>query len=106
VDVRLSEGETEILHRELREASDNLAAALEAADPFDALVQMTSALETLSATQHELVNVLLDRDATWSQVADALSTSSAGARRRFPRRDNRQPAAEAADQQDPQREEA
>jgi hypothetical protein len=94
--MQLSAAETEILRRELGEAQANLNEALTAANPFEALVQMTAALETLSATQHELVNVLLDRGASWSQVADALSTSSAGARRRFPRRDNRQTADEPA----------
>ncbi len=88
--MQLYAGETEILHRELHEATANLHAALQAQDPFQLLVHMTAALETLTATQHELVNVLLDREASWSQVADALSTSSAGARRRFPRRDSRQ----------------
>ncbi len=90
--VTLSAPETEILQRELTEAQEALAAALHAETPLDTLVDLTAALDTLSATQHELVNVLLDRGATWSQVADALAISSAGARRRFPRRDSRHPA--------------
>jgi len=92
--VALSEDETSILHRELTSAREALDVAVGTQSPLEALVQMTWALETLTATQHELVNVLLDRGATWSQVADALSTSSAGARRRFPRRESRQPAGE------------
>lgn len=80
------------LQRELREAQEALAAALRAGTPLDTLVDLTAALDTLSATQHERVNVLLDRGATWSQVADALAISNDGARRRFPRRDSRRPA--------------
>lgn len=95
--IELSEAETDILRRELRDARDALGVAVGVQSPFEALVQMTWALETLTATQHELVNVLLDRGATWSQVADALSTSSAGARRRFPRRESRQPTGELAE---------
>jgi hypothetical protein len=87
--MQLAPSEREILHREIAEAEGLLAAGRETTDPLDALVQLTSSLDVLTATQHELVNVLLDRGATWSQVADALSTSSAGARRRFPRRGSR-----------------
>jgi len=87
--MRLEPAEVAILHRELAEAEALLAAGRETTDPLDALVQLTAGLEVLTATQHELVNALLDRGATWSQVADALSTSSAGARRRFPRRGSR-----------------
>lgn len=90
--VTLSAAETEVLQRELREAREALAAAHDAETPLDALVDLTAAVDTLWATQHELVNVLLERGATWSQVADALALSSAGAQRRFPRRDSRQPA--------------
>lgn len=84
--MRLEPAEVAILRRELAEAEALLAAGRMTTDPLNALVQLTAGLEVLTATQHELVNVLLDRGATWSQVADALSTSSAGARRRFPRR--------------------
>jgi len=94
----LSAAETEVLRRELTEAREAVGVAIDAASPFEALGQMTWALDTLTATQHELVNVLLDRGATWSQVADALSTSSAGARRRFPRRESRSPATDQPSQ--------
>jgi hypothetical protein len=87
--MHLERAELEILRRELAEAEALLGAGRETTDPLDALVQLTAGLEVLTATQHELVNVLLERGATWSQVADALSTSSAGARRRFPRRGGR-----------------
>jgi len=63
------------------------------AEPLRALGEITNAIETLTATQHELVNVLLDRGATWSTIAEALSTSSAGAKRRYPRRSARRLAA-------------
>jgi hypothetical protein len=87
--MKLAAAEMAILRREITDAEGLLAAGRETADPLESLVQLTSALDVLTATQHELVNVLLDRGATWSQVADALNTSSAGARRRFPRRDSR-----------------
>jgi hypothetical protein len=90
--LELSAPEIDILRRELTDAREALDVAIDAASPFEALGQMTWALDTLTATQHELVNVLLDRGATWSQVADALSTSSAVARRRFPRRESRSSA--------------
>jgi hypothetical protein len=106
ITVALSPPETDILRRELTETREALGIAVDAQSPFEALVQMTWALDTLTASQHELVNVLLDRGATWSQVADALSTSSAGARRRFPRRDSRQPATDELDDTDQDREEA
>jgi hypothetical protein len=48
---------------------------------------LTVAIEGLSATQHELVNVLLDHGHSWSEVGDALSTSASAAERRYPRRD-------------------
>ena len=95
--LTLSGPETAVLQRELREAQETLTAALRAETPLSTLVDLTAALETLTATQHELVNVLLDRGATWSQVADALASSSAAARRRFPRRDSRHPAEDEAD---------
>jgi hypothetical protein len=83
---------------ELRRLGDELAAALravtqarEASDPFEVLSRLTVAIEGLSATQHELVNVLLDRGHSWSEVGDALSTSAAAAKRRYPRRDRRDP---------------
>jgi hypothetical protein len=84
--MTLSAEETDLLRRELRTAELALARARKAAEPLEALTDMTAAVETLTATQHELVNVLLDRGATWSTIADALSTSSAGAQRRYPRR--------------------
>ena len=85
----LSAGETDLLRREIRDAEKALAAARTSAEPLRALGEMTAAIETLTATQHELVNVLLDRGASWSTIAEALSTSSAGARRRYPRRSAR-----------------
>jgi phage-related minor tail protein len=80
----------------LRRLGDELAAALRAVtqaraatDPFEVLAQLTVAIEDLTATQHELVNVLLDRGHSWSEVGEALSTSAAAAERRYPRRDRR-----------------
>jgi hypothetical protein len=87
--MSLTAAETRLLRQEIRDAEHALALARRALDPFDALTGMTTAIETLTATQHELVNVLLDRGATWSTIANALSTSSAGAKRRYPRRDSR-----------------
>jgi phage-related minor tail protein len=87
--VMLSSGETGLLRREIRDAEKALASARTSAEPLRALGEMTNAIETLTATQHELVNVLLDRGATWSMIAEALSTSSAGAKRRYPRRSAR-----------------
>jgi hypothetical protein len=84
--MTLSADETRLLRRELRFAELSLARARKSDEPLDALTEMTAAVETLTATQHELVNVLLDRGATWSTIAHALSTSSAGAKRRYPRR--------------------
>jgi hypothetical protein len=60
-----------------------------ASDALDALTQVTEAIEDPSATQHELVNVLLDHGYTWSQVGEALNTSPAAAKRRYPRREGR-----------------
>jgi hypothetical protein len=81
---------------ELRRLGDELAAALRAVtqaraatDPFQVLSQLTVAIEDLTATQHELVNILLDHGHSWAEVGDALSTSAAAAERRYPRRDRR-----------------
>ena len=81
---------------QLRRLSDELAEALRAltqaraaSDAEDVLAHLTVALEELSATQHELVNVLLDHGHTWSQVGEALNTSAAAAERRYPRRPRR-----------------
>ena len=84
--MTLSADETKLLRRELGNAELSLAQARKSTDPLEALAGMTSAIETLTAAQHELVNALLDRGASWSTIADALSTSSAGAQRRYPRR--------------------
>jgi hypothetical protein len=82
---------------QLRRLGDELAVALRAvtqargsSDALEVLTQVTMAIEELSATQHELVNVLLDNGHSWSEVADALSTSAAAAERRYPRRRRRQ----------------
>ena len=90
----VSDTERQIVQRELASAANLLADARETADPLLTLAAMTSAIDSLTATQHELVNVLLDRGATWSVIADALATNSAGAQRRFPRRVARNNAAE------------
>ena len=81
---------------QLRRLADELATALRAvtearaaSDALDVLTQVTVAIEDLSATQHELVNVLLDHGHTWSQVGEALNTSPAAAQRRYPRRQRR-----------------
>jgi hypothetical protein len=81
---------------QLRRLADELAAALRAvtearaaSDALDVLTQVTVAIEDLTATQHELVNVLLDHGHTWSQVGEALNTSPAAAKRRYPRRQRR-----------------
>ena len=81
---------------QLRRLADELATALRAvtearaaSDALDVLTQVTVAIEELSATQHELVNVLLDNGHTWSQVGEALNTSPAAAERRYPRRERR-----------------
>ena len=82
---------------QLRRLGDELAGALRAvtqargsSDALEVLTQVTMAIEELSATQHELVNVLLDNGHSWKEVADALSTSAAAAERRYPRRRRRQ----------------
>lgn len=79
---------------ELRRLGDEVATALRAVtearaatDAVQALAQVTVAIEALSATQHELVNVLLDHGHTWTEIGQALSTSASAAERRFPRRD-------------------
>jgi hypothetical protein len=81
---------------ELRRLGNELATALRAVtqaraatDPFEVLSQLTAAIEGLSATQHELVNVLLDPGYSWSEIGEALSSSAAAAERRYPRRDRR-----------------
>src|SRR3954451_18566653 len=81
---------------ELRRLGDEVAVALRAVtearatrDALDALGLVTVALEQLTATQRDLVDVLLDHAHTWSEVGDALSTSPAAAERRFPRRPGR-----------------
>ena len=81
---------------QLRRLADELAKALRAvtearaaSDALDVLTQVTVAIEDLSATQHELVNVLLDHGHTWSQVGEALNTSPTAAQRRYPRRERR-----------------
>lgn len=82
---------------ELRRLGDEVAVALRAVtearasrDALSALGQVTVAIEQLSATQRELVDVLLDHGHTWSEVGEALSTSPVAAERRFPRRDRRE----------------
>ena len=82
---------------QLRRLGDELAVALRAvtqargsSDALEVLTQVTMAIEELTATQHELVNVLLDNGHSWSEVADALSTSAAAAERRYPRRSRRE----------------
>jgi hypothetical protein len=84
---------------QLRRLADELAVALRAvtearaaSDAFDVLTQLTVAIEELTATQHELVNVLLDHGHSWGEVGDALSTSAAAAERRYPRRERREAA--------------
>ena len=78
---------------ELRRIGDEVAVALRAVtearasrDAMAALAQVTVAIEQLSATQHELVAVLLDHGHTWTEVGEALSTTAPAAERRFPRR--------------------
>ena len=85
---------------ELRRLGKEVAVALRAItearashDALEALSLVTVAVEALSATQHELVDVLLDHGHTWGEVGGALSTSPVAAERRFPRRARRDPAA-------------
>jgi hypothetical protein len=77
------------LGNELAEALRAVTQARAATDPFEVLSQLTAAIEGLSATQHELVNVLLDHGHSWSEIGEGLSTSAAAAERRYPRRDRR-----------------
>ena len=95
---------TPVPRLELRRLGDEVARALHAVtearaatDAMEALAQATVAIEQLTATQHELVNVLLDHGHTWSEVGEALSTSPAAALRRFPRRRRREPASSGLD---------
>jgi hypothetical protein len=85
---------------ELRRLSEEVAVALRAItearasqDAIEALSLVTMAVEQLSATQHELVDVLLDHGHTWGEIGEALSTSPVSAERRFPRRTRRDPGA-------------
>jgi len=71
---------------ELSKALRAVTEARAASDALEVLTHVTVAIEELGATQHELVNVLLDHGHTWTQVGDALNTSPAAARRRYPRR--------------------
>lgn len=87
--MELSSTETALLRREVTATEQALAAARTTVDPLQTLTDLTTAIETLTATQHELVNVLLDRGASWSTIANALSTSDAAAQRRYPRRGGR-----------------
>jgi hypothetical protein len=89
---------------ELRRLGDEIALALRAVtearasrDGLDALGLVTVAIEQLCATQHELVDVLLEHGHTWSEVGDALSTSPTAAERRFPRRRRRPGRTRASD---------
>jgi hypothetical protein len=84
--VQLSDDEIALVRREVAAASAALRGAKVATDPMGALAGITEAVEALTSTQHELVNVLLDRGCSWSDLAVALSTSRAGAKRRYPRR--------------------
>ena len=87
--MHLSPEEMAVLQGELVTAEQMLASAREAGDPLQALSDLSAALDVLTATQHELVNALADRGTTWSTIADALSTTSAAAARRYPRRGGR-----------------
>jgi hypothetical protein len=85
---------------ELRRLGDEVAVAMRAVtearasrDALDALGLVTVAIESLSATQHWLVSVLLDHGHTWSEVGEALSTTASAAERRFPRRRRGRPPA-------------
>ena len=81
---------------QLRRLGDEVATALHAltqarasSEARDVLTHLTVAIEELSATQHELVNLLLDHGHTWTDVGEALNTSAAAAERRYPRRQRR-----------------
>jgi hypothetical protein len=84
--MKLSASDRRIIQREIGTAQDALTDARASSTAMETLTELTAAIETLTATQHELVNLLLDRGASWSSIADALSTSSAAAQRRYPRR--------------------
>lgn len=77
------------LHREIAVARKALTSAARARTPLRVLVHLTEAVEGLTATQHELVNFLLDEGASWDEVGAALDTSSRAAERRFPQRDRK-----------------
>ena len=79
------------LGHELAGAVRALTQARAASDARDVLAHLTVALEELSATQHELVNLLLDNGHRWSEVGTALNTSATAAERRYPRRERRTP---------------
>jgi hypothetical protein len=96
------DGSIPVPRLELRRLCDEVAVALRAAtearasrDALDVLALVTAAIEHLSATQHELVDILLDHGHTWGEVGQALSTTPTAAERRFPRRDRRQDLPEA-----------
>lgn len=74
------------LHREISSARQALTAASRARSALDVLAHLTVAVEGLTATQHELVNFLLEEGATWDAIGAALDTSSRAAERRFPQR--------------------
>lgn len=77
------------LHREIATARKALTNAAAADTPLGVLAYLTVAVEGLNATQHELVNHLLDEGASWDDIGAALDTSSHAAERRFPRRSRR-----------------
>jgi hypothetical protein len=88
---------------QLRRLGDELAGAVRAltqaraaSDARDVLAHLTVAVEELSATQHELVNVLLDHGYTWSEVGDALKTLPGDQPKERPRR--RRPPSHGPDQ--------
>lgn len=81
---------------ELRRLGDEVARALRAVtearastDAMQALGLVTIAVEQLTATQRELVDVLLDHGHTWAEVGEALASTAGSAERRFPRRGRR-----------------
>ena len=84
--VRSSHPRLTGLREEVGTALDALGAADAATEPLDVLAQITIAIERLNATQHELVNLLLDEGVAWTDIGWALDTSSTAAERRFPRR--------------------
>lgn len=86
----LSSSDRALVRRELTAAQQALAAAGRTSTALETLSGITSAVEVLTATQHELVNLLLDHGASWSSIAGALSTSSAAVQRRYPRRSSRE----------------